>query len=71
VRGSLVLDAFDELDAVVDEVRVEVLDLLLRQVDLVEARDDPARSRAPRLNGTSAADSTTLVEKGKRRPGQA
>ena len=29
-----------ELDRVVDQVRVEVLDLLLRQLDLVEPGDD-------------------------------
>src|SRR5262249_49796444 len=39
-RKRLVLLALDELDRVVDEVRVEVLDLLLRQLDLVEAGDD-------------------------------
>ena len=31
---------FDQLDAVVDEVRVEVLDLLFREVDFLQARDD-------------------------------
>src|SRR6266446_242228 len=30
----------DELDVVVDEVRVEVLDLLLRQLDVVETIND-------------------------------
>jgi hypothetical protein len=35
-----VLDAFDELDGVIDEVRVEVLDLLLRELHLVEAGHD-------------------------------
>ena len=34
------LDALDELDRVVDQVRVEVLDLLLRELDVVEPRDD-------------------------------
>ena len=34
------LDAFVELDRVVDQVRVEVLDLLLRELDVVEPRDD-------------------------------
>ena len=32
--------ALHQLDAVVDQVRVEVFDLLLRQLDLVEALDD-------------------------------
>ena len=36
----LVLLALDELDRVVDQVGVEVLDLLLRQLDLLEAGDD-------------------------------
>ena len=40
VRRMLVLLALDELDAVVDQVGVEVLDLLLREVDLLEALDD-------------------------------
>ena len=40
MRRRLVLDALDELDPVVDQVRVEVLDLLLRELDLLEARDD-------------------------------
>ena len=34
------LDALDQLDRVVDQVRVEVLDLLLRELDLVEPGDD-------------------------------
>ena len=34
------LDAFVELDRVVDQIGVEVLDLLLRELDVVESRDD-------------------------------
>ena len=34
------LDPLDELDAVVDQVGVEIFDLLLRQIDLFEAGDD-------------------------------
>src|SRR5438128_1600353 len=34
----LVRLAFDELDAVVDQVRVEVLDLLLAELDILEPR---------------------------------
>src|SRR5262249_1573571 len=40
VRELLVLDAFVELDGVVDQVGVEVLDLFLRELDVVEASDD-------------------------------
>ena len=40
VRERLVLDAFDQLDRVVDQVRVEVLDLLLRELDVVEPGHD-------------------------------
>jgi hypothetical protein len=36
----LVLLPLDQLDRVVDEVRVEVFDLLFRQLDLFEAGDD-------------------------------
>ena len=36
----LVLLPFDELDAVIDQIGIEVLDLLLREVDLFEALDD-------------------------------
>src|SRR5688572_6547767 len=35
-----VLLPFDQLDRVVDEVRVEVLDLLFGEVDFLEPRDD-------------------------------
>ena len=38
MRRVLVRLALDELDAVVDQVRVEVLDLLLRELDVVEPR---------------------------------
>ncbi len=34
------VDPFVELDRVVDEIRVEVLDLLLRELDVVEPGDD-------------------------------
>src|SRR5439155_172429 len=40
VREALVLFPFDELDAVVDQVRGEVFDLLLRQLDFLEPFDD-------------------------------
>ena len=40
VRRMLVLLALDELDAVIDQVRVEVLDLLLGEIDVLEALDD-------------------------------
>ena len=40
LRKRLVLDAFDQLDRVVDQVRVEVLDLLLRELDLFEPGHD-------------------------------
>ena len=36
----LVLLALHQLDAVVDQVRVEVLDLLLRELDVLEPADD-------------------------------
>ena len=49
VRRGLVLLAFDELDVVVDEVGVEVLDLLLRQLDVVEAVDDLVVGEEPLL----------------------
>ena len=49
VRRRLVLLAFDELDVVVDEVGVEVLDLLLRQLDVVEAVDDLVVGEEPLL----------------------
>ena len=38
--GRLVLFAFDELDAVLDQMGVEVLDLLFRELDLLEPVDD-------------------------------
>ncbi len=40
VRRVLVLLALHQLDAVVDQVGVEVLDLLLRQLDVLEPGDD-------------------------------
>jgi hypothetical protein len=40
VRRVLVLLPFDQLDRVVDEVRVEVLDLLFAEVDFLEPGDD-------------------------------
>ena len=45
----LVLRAFVQLDRMVDEVRVEVLDLLLRQLDVVEAGDDLVVGEEPLL----------------------
>ena len=40
MRRRLVLLALDELDRMVDQIGVEVLDLLLRQIDLLETGDD-------------------------------
>ena len=40
VRQALVLLAFHELDAVVDEVGREVFDLLLRELDFLDSLDD-------------------------------
>jgi len=40
VRESLVLLAFDELDAVIDQVGGEVLYLLLRELDFLDPFDD-------------------------------
>ena len=40
MRQRLVLLALDELDAVVDQVRREVLELLLGELDLLEPGDD-------------------------------
>src|SRR3712207_7744557 len=40
VGRRLVLDALHELDPVIDQVRVEVLDLLLGELDLIEPRHD-------------------------------
>ena len=40
VRERLVLLALDELDAVVDQVRREVLELLFGELDLLEPGDD-------------------------------
>ena len=49
VRGRLVLLALDELDRVVDQVGVEVFDLLLREIDLLEAADDLVIGEKPFL----------------------
>jgi hypothetical protein len=49
MREVLVLDAFVELDRVVDQVRVEVFDLLLRELHLVEAGDDLVVGEEPLL----------------------
>ena len=40
MRGRLVLLALEQVDAVLDEVGVEVLDLLLGELDLLEPGDD-------------------------------
>ena len=40
VREALVLFAFDELDAVIDQVRREVFDLLFGELDFLESFDD-------------------------------
>ena len=49
VRRRLVLLALEQLDAVVDEVGVEVLDLLLGEVDLLEPGDDLVVGEEPLL----------------------
>ena len=49
VRRRLVLDTLDQLDAVVDEVRVEVLDLLLGEVDFLQPGDDLVVGEEPLL----------------------
>src|SRR5262245_2934086 len=49
VREVLVLDAFVELDRVVDQVGVEVFDLLLRELDVVEPRHDLVVGEEPLL----------------------
>src|SRR3712207_8536538 len=46
---SLVLLTFHQLDAVVDQVRVEVLDLILRELDVLEPRDDLVVGQEPFL----------------------
>ena len=40
MRRRLVLLALDEVDAVLDQIRIEVLDLLLGQLDVFEPVDD-------------------------------
>ncbi len=42
--------AFDQLDRTVDQLRVEVVDLLLRQLDLLERRGDLVIGQKPLLH---------------------
>jgi hypothetical protein len=49
VRRVLVVLPLHQLDGVVDQVRVEVLDLLLRELDLFEAGDDLVVGEEPLL----------------------
>src|SRR5205085_8954024 len=49
VRGRLVVLARDQVDPVVDQVGVEVLDLLLRELDLFEPADDLVVAEEPFL----------------------
>ena len=49
MRRGLVLLSLDELDRVVDQIGVEVLDLLLRELDLLETRDDLVVAEEPLL----------------------
>ena len=49
MRQALVLFAFDELDAVVDQVRREVFDLLLRELDFLDPFDDLVIGEEPLL----------------------
>jgi hypothetical protein len=49
VRRMLVCLALHQLDGVVDQVRVEVLDLLFGELDLLEARHDLVISEKPLL----------------------
>ena len=49
MRELLVLGALVELDRMVDQVRVEVLDLLLRELDFVEPGDDLVVREEPLL----------------------
>ena len=73
VRRRLVLLPFDQLDVVVDQVRVEVFDLLFRELDFLEPGDDlvvgeeaflrvrPRRaSGALRLRGAASLDGEQL-----------
>ena len=64
LRERLVLDAFDQLDRVVDQVRVEVLDLLLRELDLVETDDDLVVREEPSLE-TVLDEAVELLDVGK------
>jgi hypothetical protein len=45
----LVLLALEQVDRVVDQVGVEILDLLLRELDLLEAGDDLVIGEEPLL----------------------
>ena len=49
VRRRLVLLTLDQVDAVVDQVRVEVLDLLFGEIDVLEAGDDLVVGQKPLL----------------------
>ena len=49
MRETLVLLAFDELDAVVDQIGGEVFDLLLGELDFVEPFDDLVVGEEPFL----------------------
>ena len=49
MRQALVLLALDELDAVVDQVRREVFDLLLRELDFLDPLDDLVIGEEPLL----------------------
>jgi hypothetical protein len=50
VRRTLLLLAFDQLDRTVDQVGVEVLTLLLRQLDVLERRGDLVTGQKPLLH---------------------
>ena len=49
MRKALVLFALDQLDAVVDQVRREVFDLLLRELDFLDPLDDLVVGEEPLL----------------------
>src|SRR4029450_1186496 len=61
----LVCLALHQLDGVVDQVRVEVLDLLLRELDLLEARHDLVVGEEPLLQ-TVLYQLVKLFDVGKR-----
>src|SRR4029450_4999898 len=65
VRRMLVCLALHQLDGVVDQVRVEVLDLLLRELDLLEARHDLVVGEEPLLQ-TVLYQLVKLFDVGKR-----